>query len=110
MALYRENGVNPTGGCLPMFLQFPILIVLYDVVRGLSKTADILNAKGQKIYLHGKLQFKATPQNIRRQAGCIGIFSRLAARCTCSASISRTRYELTSLIWWMYSLTRCSSS
>ena len=37
MALYRENGVNPTGGCLPMFLQFPILIVLYDVVRGLSK-------------------------------------------------------------------------
>ena len=38
MALYRENGVNPTGGCLPMFLQFPILIVLYDVVRGLSKS------------------------------------------------------------------------
>ncbi len=64
MALYRENGVNPTGGCLPMFLQFPILIVLYDVVRGLSKTADILNAKGQKIYLHGKLLVKATPQNI----------------------------------------------
>ena len=41
MALYRENGVNPTGGCLPMFLQFPILIVLYDVVRGLSKTAEL---------------------------------------------------------------------
>ena len=64
MALYRENGVNPTGGCLPMFLQFPILIVLYDVVRGLSKTADVLNAKGQKIYVHGKLLVKATPQNI----------------------------------------------
>ncbi|MGA3216335.1 MAG: YidC/Oxa1 family membrane protein insertase, partial [Acidimicrobiales bacterium] len=64
MALYRENGVNPTGGCLPMFLQFPILIVLYDVVRGLSKVADLLNSKGQKIYLHGVLQTKATPQNI----------------------------------------------
>jgi len=64
MALYRENGVNPTGGCLPMFLQFPILIVLYDVVRGLAKTADVLNAKGQKIYIHGKLLVKATPQNI----------------------------------------------
>jgi YidC/Oxa1 family membrane protein insertase len=64
MALYRENGVNPTGGCLPMFLQFPILIVLYDVVRGLAKTADVLNAKGQKIYVHGKLLVKATPQNI----------------------------------------------
>ena len=64
MALYRENGVNPTGGCLPMFLQFPILIVLYDVVRGLSKTADVLNTKGQKLYVHGKLLVKATPQNI----------------------------------------------
>jgi YidC/Oxa1 family membrane protein insertase len=64
MALYRENGVNPTGGCLPMFLQFPILIVLYDVVRGLSKVADLLNSKGQKIYVHGVLQTKPTPQNI----------------------------------------------
>ena len=64
MALYRENGVNPTGGCLPMFLQFPILIVLYDVVRGLSKTAAVLTAKGKEIYVHGKLLVKATPQNI----------------------------------------------
>jgi YidC/Oxa1 family membrane protein insertase len=64
MALYRENGVNPTGGCLPMFLQFPILIVLYDVVRGLSKTADILNSKGQKIVIKGVVQTKPTPQNI----------------------------------------------
>ena len=23
--LYRENGVNPLGGCLPMLLQIPIL-------------------------------------------------------------------------------------
>jgi YidC/Oxa1 family membrane protein insertase len=38
MALYRENGVSPTGGCLPMFLQFPIFIVLYDTIRGMTKT------------------------------------------------------------------------
>ncbi len=38
MALYRENGVNPTGGCLPMFIQFPIFIVLYDVIRGMTRT------------------------------------------------------------------------
>ena len=54
MALYRENGVNPTGGCLPMFLQFPILIVLYDVVRGLSHQSGIV---GSKLTV-------ATPQNI----------------------------------------------
>jgi YidC/Oxa1 family membrane protein insertase len=38
MALYREHGVSPTGGCLPMFLQMPALIVLYDVIRGLANT------------------------------------------------------------------------
>lgn len=31
MALYRNEKVNPVGGCLPMFLQFPIFIALYRV-------------------------------------------------------------------------------
>jgi YidC/Oxa1 family membrane protein insertase len=31
MALYKENGVSPTGGCLPMFLQFPIFIGLTSI-------------------------------------------------------------------------------
>lgn len=34
MNLYREYGVNPAGGCLPLLLQFPILIALYNVFRG----------------------------------------------------------------------------
>lgn len=29
MALYRKAGVNPMGGCLPMLLQFPILIAMF---------------------------------------------------------------------------------
>lgn len=29
MALYKKNKVNPLGGCLPMLLQFPILITLW---------------------------------------------------------------------------------
>jgi len=32
MQLYRENGVNPVGGCLPMLIQFPILIGLYQAI------------------------------------------------------------------------------
>ena len=38
MKLYREHGVNPVGGCLPMVIQFPIFIILYDVIRGLTNT------------------------------------------------------------------------
>ncbi len=29
MALYRKAGVNPMGGCLPMLIQFPILLAMY---------------------------------------------------------------------------------
>ncbi|MBI2433191.1 MAG: membrane protein insertase YidC [Candidatus Hydrogenedentes bacterium] len=31
MALYRERGVNPLGGCLPLLLQTPIFLALYRV-------------------------------------------------------------------------------
>jgi YidC/Oxa1 family membrane protein insertase len=30
MELYRKAGVSPLGGCLPMLLQFPILIALFQ--------------------------------------------------------------------------------
>jgi YidC/Oxa1 family membrane protein insertase len=32
MELFRERGVNPLGGCLPMFLQMPIFIALYRMI------------------------------------------------------------------------------
>ncbi len=33
MKLYKEYGVNPMGGCLPMLLQLPLLFALYVVFR-----------------------------------------------------------------------------
>ena len=33
MKLYKEYGVNPMGGCLPMLLQMPLLMSLYIVFR-----------------------------------------------------------------------------
>ncbi len=32
MALMKTNKVNPLGGCLPVFLQFPIFIALYQML------------------------------------------------------------------------------
>ncbi len=32
MALYKENKVNPMSGCLPLLIQLPILIALYQVL------------------------------------------------------------------------------
>lgn len=33
MKLYKEHSVNPFGGCLPLLMQFPVLIGLFYVVR-----------------------------------------------------------------------------
>jgi YidC/Oxa1 family membrane protein insertase len=33
MAVYKREGVNPMGGCLPMLLQMPIWIGLYQMLR-----------------------------------------------------------------------------
>ncbi len=32
MKLYKEHGVNPMGGCLPLLIQLPILFALYRVM------------------------------------------------------------------------------
>jgi YidC/Oxa1 family membrane protein insertase len=34
MNLYKEYGVNPAGGCLPLIVQLPIMYALYSVFRG----------------------------------------------------------------------------
>jgi len=44
MALYKERKINPAGGCLPLFLQMPFLIILYDTIKGLTTT----------VLVHGK--------------------------------------------------------
>ena len=35
MKLYKDQKVNPLGGCLPMLLQMPILISLFTVFRSM---------------------------------------------------------------------------
>lgn len=33
MALYKKYGANPLSGCLPLFIQFPIFIALFNALR-----------------------------------------------------------------------------
>ena len=36
MKLYSERGVNPAAGCLPLLLQMPLLIALYNALLQLG--------------------------------------------------------------------------
>ncbi len=62
MAMYRENGVSPTGGCLPMLLQLPIFWILYGTIRGLIHTKNFANAAAAHAYCHALSYGKVCPQ------------------------------------------------
>jgi YidC/Oxa1 family membrane protein insertase len=36
MKFYRENQINPLGGCLPILAQMPVFIIMYQLLRGLT--------------------------------------------------------------------------
>ena len=36
-ALYRTHKINPLGGCLPLLAQAPVFLVMYQVLRGLTR-------------------------------------------------------------------------
>lgn len=48
MALYKEHGVNPAGGCLPAIIQIPVFIALYqaisNILPGAGANIDKINS------------------------------------------------------------------
>jgi YidC/Oxa1 family membrane protein insertase len=47
MKLQQEQGFNPLTGCLPTFLQIPIFISLYHVLRHLARSATVCDIPGR---------------------------------------------------------------
>ena len=60
LALYKEHGVNPAAGCLPLLIQMPVLIALYSVFYqvlnsgNLAKELAIINKVVYSPTLHLK--------------------------------------------------------
>jgi YidC/Oxa1 family membrane protein insertase len=53
LALYKERGINPAAGCLPMLLQMPIWFALYQVLQSFAANPAVLNdncpAQGRQV-------------------------------------------------------------
>ncbi len=49
--LYKEAGVNPAAGCLPILVQFPILIALYQVIMAMFEGQHGLDRINNALYL-----------------------------------------------------------
>lgn len=62
MKLYKEAGVNPMGGCLPMLVQFPIWIGLYQsIIQALGYQPLQLLKLSQNIYPFMQSVWAAVP-------------------------------------------------
>lgn len=48
MKLYQKEGVNPLGGCLPMFIQMPVYIALYYMIK---TSVELYNAPFLPVWL-----------------------------------------------------------
>jgi YidC/Oxa1 family membrane protein insertase len=42
LKFYKENNINPVGGCLPLLIQMPVFFLLYAVLRGLTQRVPSL--------------------------------------------------------------------
>ncbi|GAA0436992.1 YidC family membrane integrase SpoIIIJ [Lentibacillus halophilus] len=40
MQLFQKHGVNPLAGCLPIFVQMPILIAMYHAIRRTQEVSE----------------------------------------------------------------------
>lgn len=54
LKFYKENDLNPVGGCLPLLLQAPVFFVLYRVLYGLTKKAPYGEDMGRQVALSAK--------------------------------------------------------
>ena len=39
MEFYKDNQINPVGGCVPLLFQIPVFLVLYRVILGITRRA-----------------------------------------------------------------------
>lgn len=49
MRLYKEHGVNPASGCLPVIIQLPIIWILYSVLQKIVQNPSLVTADVNKI-------------------------------------------------------------
>ncbi len=79
-ALYDKYGVSPTGSCLPLLIQFPILLALYQVILNVPAYVNSVREVFMNI---------VTP--LQSQANYIELISEIAE----SHSLAVTSYDYT---------------
>lgn len=62
MEFYKENQINPVGGCVPLLFQIPVFLVLYRVILGITRRATPTGIGTGEVV--GSLRSGATPAGV----------------------------------------------
>lgn len=49
MKLYKEHGINPAAGCLPVIIQLPVIWILYSVLQNIVKAPNLVTAEVNRV-------------------------------------------------------------
>ncbi len=53
MALYQQHNVSPLSGCLPILVQSPVFIVMFRVIRGITRRSSDIGFEAARIAASG---------------------------------------------------------
>jgi YidC/Oxa1 family membrane protein insertase len=67
MKLYRERGINPTMGCLPLLVFFPVLFAMYAAFQQVGGFVGVQPLTIQELRDHVLLTFVPTPPGLGPQ-------------------------------------------
>jgi YidC/Oxa1 family membrane protein insertase len=98
MALYKEHGVNPFGGCLPLLSQIVVLIPLFQVLRYPLKYMGFRNTAAQGAVpewvardiggLLEKIQNSSLAQGLEHSAASLNNFLGIHLDCSAASTLS----------------------
>lgn len=49
MRIYKEHGINPAAGCLPVLIQLPVIWILYSVLQNIIKDPSLVTEEINKV-------------------------------------------------------------
>ncbi|MBR5236721.1 MAG: YidC/Oxa1 family membrane protein insertase [Clostridia bacterium] len=80
MKLYQSNDINPMSGCLPLLIQFPVLIALYNIIRSPLTYVIQLGKHGLPSIeeIHTALTALGSTVSVKDQIGIAAEMTRLA--------------------------------
>ena len=98
--IYKENGVNPLGGCLPLLIQMPIFVALYYAFIGDAIPADakflwFTLKQPDRLFMLGKFAFNLLP------ILNVGVTFIQQKRRTSATSGQETNQQMQSMLYMM---------